>query len=154
MPGKENLKKVLLLSLIGIVPATVSGILTTCQAQMEARMGARDAEKYADESSEAVLGGTGAAIKELQRAVVESHEWSEGMTDQVKMLLEKVITLQQDVAYLKGYVEHVNKGRYRKERPAPTATEPKLPAPPSKKPSVALPEDLADAKQQLRDGVF
>ena len=153
---KEKFKHALVLALVGIVPSTISGLLAHCQASAEARIEAGEAEDRADENSEAVLGSVKPAFEDLESSLEHARTWSQKVTTELKELNDELGELQKDVAYLKGYVEHDSRGRYKPktasaDKPAPTSNVP-MPAP--KKPAARLPDNLADAKAQHKLGAF
>ena len=148
----EKSRQNLMLAMIAIIPATVSGVLSNCQARMDASSKARSAEKRADKNSEAVLGGVTPAVDGLQEDLSKTQDWSKEVISELKELHDKIGDLEHEVAYLKGYVAYDSKGRYRAPTPKMDKTKPEVPEPLMKKPSVKIPDNIKDAREQLQSG--
>lgn len=119
---------------------------------MEAASKARSAEKRSDNNSEAVLEGVTPAVEGLQEALSQAQDWSKEVTTELEAIHKKMASLEHDVAYLRGYVDYDSRGRYRPKTPTVSLdkTKPDLPEPLTKKPSVKIPNNVQDAREQLK----
>ena len=68
----------------------------------------------------------------------------------MESLHRKLASMEQEVAYLRGYVDYDSRGRYRPKTTTKVLDKPDLPAPLMKKPSVKIPDNIKDAREQLQ----
>jgi len=153
-------KKKILLAVIAIVPAMISGVLSNCQARYEAKLKDQRVAIKAEENSNAVLEGYKPAIAELQKILKQSRIWSSKADEELKKLQEDVKSLREGVAYCRAYVQFDSRGRYHYE------TEPEEPdnpisvlwnnPPVANRPKAKLPDNVkkakiyVDARQQMK----
>ena len=109
---KGETKKKVLLALIAIVPATVSGVLSNCQARYEARAKAKSAETN---SVGTTLESLKPAIKELQDIQKKNSEWARGINKDHHKMDAHVDQLRKDVEYCKAYIDFATRGKYKEK---------------------------------------